>query len=365
MKQKFKFSSMYTTHFVIIDVKSLSCLGNGSEGVSMVGRFSPTIHTGLFGILTLKFINLPHLINKRSAFDGDDDIGYCCLSSPPDDPNSIILMTRTEKPHFVFCRLYPKRKKLRWTEMSTGADGFLQFDKPITIFAEEKFHINGIDLRTWEMVTKVSDKEISTKIGQVNIRVLATDEWLRVEGTNSIYALGDYARINQHNVMEDISAIFQKADKDNSRTLTVKEFQEALDDICSYICIFSEFANKLQNKTFFLGREEGDGVPFEESNQDIDYQVCQQESTIYKSALEKSGGRCHLTSGNISLVHDSVNKSDASRLRTSGTSHVSAWAMLDCKRPIPSLYYAIRLWRVWCCKLSKYAILFTVSCEFP
>lgn len=31
---------------------------------------------------------------------------------------------------------------------------------------------------------------------------------------------------------EDIWAIFQKADKDNSKTLTVKEFQEVLDDIC-------------------------------------------------------------------------------------------------------------------------------------
>lgn len=31
---------------------------------------------------------------------------------------------------------------------------------------------------------------------------------------------------------EDIAAIFKKADKDNSGTLTVKEFQEALDDIC-------------------------------------------------------------------------------------------------------------------------------------
>nr|GEX27625.1 external alternative NAD(P)H-ubiquinone oxidoreductase B2, mitochondrial-like [Tanacetum cinerariifolium] len=38
------------------------------------------------------------------------------------------------------------------------------FDKRITIFAEEKFHRDGIDLRTWEIVTKVSDKEISTKV---------------------------------------------------------------------------------------------------------------------------------------------------------------------------------------------------------
>ncbi|KAK1394511.1 hypothetical protein POM88_013567 [Heracleum sosnowskyi] len=32
--------------------------------------------------------------------------------------------------------------------------------------------------------------------------------------------------------LEDISVIFSKADKDNSGTLTVKEFQDALDDIC-------------------------------------------------------------------------------------------------------------------------------------
>lgn len=31
---------------------------------------------------------------------------------------------------------------------------------------------------------------------------------------------------------EDISAIFSKADRDNSGTLTVKEFQEVIDDIC-------------------------------------------------------------------------------------------------------------------------------------
>lgn len=83
------------------------------------------------------------------------------------------------------------------------------------------------------MVVKVSDKEISTKdrsgktsaipygmvvwstgigtrpvimdfmkqIGQGNRRILATDEWLRVEGYKNIYALGDCATINQRKVM--------------------------------------------------------------------------------------------------------------------------------------------------------------------
>lgn len=33
-------------------------------------------------------------------------------------------------------------------------------------------------------------------------------------------------------MQEDISAIFRKADKDNSGTLTVKEVQEVINDIC-------------------------------------------------------------------------------------------------------------------------------------
>ncbi|KAJ9566563.1 hypothetical protein OSB04_002529, partial [Centaurea solstitialis] len=163
-------------------------------------------------------------------------------------------------------KLYPAVKDLVKISLLEATDHILSmFDKRITTFAEEKFHRDGIDLKTGAMVVKVSDKEISTKvvktgeistipygmavwstgiatrpvvmdfmkqIGQANRRVLATDEWLRVEGTNSIYALGDCATINQRRVMEDISSIFKKADKDNSGTLTVKEFQETLDDIC-------------------------------------------------------------------------------------------------------------------------------------
>lgn len=37
--------------------------------------------------------------------------------------------------------------------------------------------------------------------GQANRRVLATDEWLRVEGCDCVYALGDCATINQRKVM--------------------------------------------------------------------------------------------------------------------------------------------------------------------
>ena len=36
---------------------------------------------------------------------------------------------------------------------------------------------------------------------QTNRRVLATDEWLRVEGCDNVYALGDCATVNQRRVM--------------------------------------------------------------------------------------------------------------------------------------------------------------------
>ncbi|KHN00103.1 External alternative NADH-ubiquinone oxidoreductase, mitochondrial [Glycine soja] len=163
--------------------------------------------------------------------------------------------------------IYPGIKDLvKITLLEAGDHILSMFDKRITAFAEEKFGRDGIDVKTGSMVVKVSQKEISTKemknggaittipygmavwstgigtrpfirdfmsqIGQTNRRAIATDEWLRVEATNNVYALGDCATINQRKVMEDIAAIFKKADKDNSGTLTVKEFQEVLADIC-------------------------------------------------------------------------------------------------------------------------------------
>ncbi|XP_031276767.1 external alternative NAD(P)H-ubiquinone oxidoreductase B2, mitochondrial [Pistacia vera] len=163
-------------------------------------------------------------------------------------------------------KLYPMVKESVKITLLEAADHILNmFDQRITVFAEDKFQRDGIDVKLGSMVVKVTDKEISTKvrgngetnsmpygmvvwstgigtrpivkdfmkqIGQTNRRALATDEWLRVEGCDNVYALGDCATINQRRVMEDIAAIFSKADKDNSGTLTVKEFQEVIKDIC-------------------------------------------------------------------------------------------------------------------------------------
>ncbi|KAL2341959.1 hypothetical protein Fmac_009899 [Flemingia macrophylla] len=164
-------------------------------------------------------------------------------------------------------RLYPGIKDLVKITLLEAGDHILgMFDKRITAFAEDKFRRDGIDVKTGSMVVKVSEREISTKelknggeiktipyglavwstgigtrpfikdfltqIGQAGRRALATDEWLRVEGCNNVYALGDCATINQRKVLEDIAVIIKKADKDNSGTLTVKKFQEVMKDIC-------------------------------------------------------------------------------------------------------------------------------------
>ncbi|KAI3719852.1 hypothetical protein L6452_20757 [Arctium lappa] len=69
----------------------------------------------LWNPISTNFIHLPHLILK----DGDsNDILHCCLSSPPDDPGCILLLTRDRKPNIVFCRLDHKSKRLRWAEFS-------------------------------------------------------------------------------------------------------------------------------------------------------------------------------------------------------------------------------------------------------
>ncbi|XP_057455747.1 external alternative NAD(P)H-ubiquinone oxidoreductase B3, mitochondrial-like [Lotus japonicus] len=161
--------------------------------------------------------------------------------------------------------LYPSLKDyVKITLLEAGDHILNMFDKRITEFAEEKFSRDGTDVRLGSMVVKVSANEISAKerstgevvsiphgmvvwstgigprpeilefmkqLGQINRRAIVTDEWLRVEGCDNIYALGDCATINQRRVMEDIAVIFSKADKDNSRTLDIKEFQDVVGDI--------------------------------------------------------------------------------------------------------------------------------------
>lgn len=162
-------------------------------------------------------------------------------------------------------KLYPMVKDLvKITVIQSGDHILNMFDERISSFAERKFGRDGIEVQTGCRVTGVSDKAMTVKvkskgeicsvpygmvvwstgivtrpvlrdfmdqIGQNKRHVLTTNEWLRVEGCDGVYALGDCAAVAQRRVMEDISTIFKTADKDNSGTLTVKEFQDVIDDI--------------------------------------------------------------------------------------------------------------------------------------
>ncbi|XP_038888314.1 external alternative NAD(P)H-ubiquinone oxidoreductase B1, mitochondrial-like [Benincasa hispida] len=161
--------------------------------------------------------------------------------------------------------LYPSVKDLVKISVIQSGDHILNaFDERISSFAEQKFLRDGIDVYIGCRVVSVSDKEIKMKvkstgelcsmphglivwstgimtrpvvkdfmeqIGQGSRRILATDEWLQVKGAQNVYAIGDCATIDQRKIMEDIAAIFKAADRDNSGTLTVAEFQDVLDDI--------------------------------------------------------------------------------------------------------------------------------------
>ncbi|URD91391.1 Pyridine nucleotide-disulfide oxidoreductase [Musa troglodytarum] len=162
-------------------------------------------------------------------------------------------------------KLYPTVCNLvKISVIEHGGHILTMFDKRISKFAEEKFRRDGIELRTGYRVVKVSDNTITMEdklhvessvsygmavwsagvgarpiildfmkqIAQGNRRALATDEWLRVRECDGVYAIGDCATMSQRKVMEDILEIFKFADKDNSGTLTVKEINDALEDIC-------------------------------------------------------------------------------------------------------------------------------------
>ncbi|KAL0301992.1 UNVERIFIED_CONTAM: External alternative NAD(P)H-ubiquinone oxidoreductase B1, mitochondrial [Sesamum radiatum] len=167
--------------------------------------------------------------------------------------------------HEDLVNIYPSVKDLvRITVIQSGDHILNTFDERISSFAESKFQRDGIEVLTGHRVMSVSDRMInmtakstgedvaiphgmvvwSTGVGtrpvvqdlmeqidQGNRRILATDEWLRVKGCADVYALGDCTTVDQKKIVEDISEIFRAADKDNSGTLTIDEFQDVIEDV--------------------------------------------------------------------------------------------------------------------------------------
>ncbi|KAG6416912.1 hypothetical protein SASPL_124353 [Salvia splendens] len=167
--------------------------------------------------------------------------------------------------HEDLVKIYPSVKDLVAISLIQSGDHILNtYDERISSFAEQKFQRDGIEVLTGHRVLSVSDRLIDVKakstgqnvsiphgmvvwstgvgtrpvvkdfmeqIGQGNRKVLATDEWLRVKGCDDVYGLGDCTTVDQKKIMEDISAIFKAADKDNSGTLTIEEFKDVIEDV--------------------------------------------------------------------------------------------------------------------------------------
>ncbi|XP_021738341.1 external alternative NAD(P)H-ubiquinone oxidoreductase B1, mitochondrial-like [Chenopodium quinoa] len=167
--------------------------------------------------------------------------------------------------HEDLVKLYPGVQKFVKISVIQSGDHILNtFDERISAFAETKFSRDGIEVLTGCRVVSVSCDSITMKIkasgevcalpygmvlwstgvgtrpvvkdfmeqiGQGHRRVLAIDEWLQVKGCKDVFAIGDCASVDQRKIIDDITSIFSVADKDNSGTLTIQEFQDVIDDI--------------------------------------------------------------------------------------------------------------------------------------
>ncbi|KAK9073797.1 hypothetical protein SSX86_006391 [Deinandra increscens subsp. villosa] len=79
------------------------------HGWMILSNHPDNILWSLWNPLTSKLIHLPPLINE------DKHPHECCLSAPPDDQGSFLLLTKAKVPTVVLCRLDCNRK---WTEIS-------------------------------------------------------------------------------------------------------------------------------------------------------------------------------------------------------------------------------------------------------
>ncbi|GKD08622.1 hypothetical protein Tco_1188307 [Tanacetum coccineum] len=144
----------------------------------------------LWNPVTSKMIHFPPLILN----DGDSEsIRECCLSAPPDDPSSVLLLTRSNKPTFVFFRLEGKRKKLRWIEMSyasqlkrlTSEDG--DFIRNLTCCNGKIYALNT----EYSFACFIIQLDILVKDKEVLIKTLLfgaypTPSWLRYDDVTYI-----------------------------------------------------------------------------------------------------------------------------------------------------------------------------------
>ncbi|CAA6656639.1 unnamed protein product [Spirodela intermedia] len=203
-------------------------------------------------------------------------------------------------------KIYPRVQELaKISVIEAGEHILTMFDKRITEFAEGKFQRDGINVKTGYKVVNVSDRSITMvgkgagevdvpygmavwstgigtrpvmldlmkQIGQGGRRALATDEWLRVRECDGC----------MRSAIEDISAIFRVADADNSGTLTVKEIQDVLGDICERYPQVELYLKSKQMKSLDM---ELNIEQFKKALEHVDFQVKNLPATAQVAAQQ-------------------------------------------------------------------------------
>ncbi|PWA86169.1 hypothetical protein CTI12_AA142720 [Artemisia annua] len=264
----------------------------------------------LWNPITSKIINLPPL--NRNGSSGDNDyIGYYCLSAPPEHLNSVLLLTRADKPNFVYCRL-GRRKDIRWTESTyakqvriiTGCDGLLHSltccNGKVYAFISDSIHRN---LLLVEVKIVVNDRK-RKKLGEVVITLLPILEIpcpnfigcfnisMTMKGScTELFIIVIGLKDKRQTVV--VVTVF-KLDKNN---MTWEEVEDLSDTIL--------YVNLARNS-----------APF--------------DSPAISSS--EFGGYIHILPDNRKIIYSYhvKDKSLSSMPYLAGTNHVSVWAMLEC-----------------------------------
>ncbi|GKE06772.1 hypothetical protein Tco_1398790, partial [Tanacetum coccineum] len=311
----------------------------------------------LWNPFTSQIINLPPLIHNGSEEDYYDITYNCCLSAPPNHPNSVLLLTRTKKPRGLVGQKvgnhgYPKRKKkkkpnivycwigsdsyflnedkrmkLRWTERTfakqlrsiTGSDGsFYNLTccngKVYAYFAESDLNSHSLLLVEFDIV--VNDRKY-TKLKEVVITLLPVLEFQcpRIVDSFSISLLKGSCSELFMIVLDleyetwtstSVSAVYVfRLDMNNMRWEEMEDLKETI----------------------------------------LSVELPTESSTFYSPATASSelGGYIHILADEGKIIY-SYNVRDKTISLSSipclaGSNHVSAWTMLECTRLESNLVY--------------------------
>ncbi|GJV14796.1 hypothetical protein Tco_1360119 [Tanacetum coccineum] len=279
----------------------------------------------LWNPITSKIINLPPLNHSRP--EGDcADISECCLSAPPEDPNSVLLLIRNTKPNFVYFRLgidsyFPdacNRQELRWMELTyanqikiiTGCDGSLHCLTWCNgkVYAYIKLAGNHLRTRLIVEVNIVINDCESKKLSEVVITLLPILEYV----APFIIDCGCLSLLLKGSSTELFLVVLGFKDKD--RTVGAVKLMKLDMNNMSWEEI-EDLKDTILSVELFTG-----------------------SPIFYSPAIASSefGGYIHILADKGKIIYSYHVKdktiSFSSIPCVAGTNHVSAWVMLECTR---------------------------------